>query len=406
MRAPFPFRMWRPIVGVLVAIALLYLGVNAKQAEASYAAIVVDQATGEVLHERNADDQNYPASLTKMMTLYMVFTAMKNGRLRLETPLRVSANAVKQPPSKLGFKAGETITVENAIQALVTKSANDVAVVVAEALAGSEKRFAEAMTKRAHKLGMKDTTFRNASGLPHRKQISSARDMARLAIALKRDFPVYYGYFATESFAFDGAVHKNHNKLLGVYDGVDGVKTGYTHSSGYNLVASAERDGRRLVAVVLGGDSARQRDSQVMRLLDSGFGLADAPTDLKVAKRSPPSDQTLSASKKSTKVARAAKGGKNAKGRYAIQVGAYGSKAAAQKAIKRVSSKISSLVAGTATDVSPIKVKRGKKLYRAAFAGLSKSNAVKACKQLDRAKIPCLVMAASKGGFIAASLTR
>jgi D-alanyl-D-alanine carboxypeptidase len=392
--------MWRPVVVALIALTLSYLGVSAKQAEAGYAAIVVDQATGEVLYERNADDQNYPASLTKMMTLYMVFSAMESGRLQLDTRLRVSANATKQPPSKLGFEAGETITVENAIRALVTKSANDVAVVVAEALAGSEKRFAEAMTKRAHKLDMKNTTFQNASGLPDRKQISSARDMARLAIALKRDFPVYYGYFATESFAFDGAVHKNHNKLLGRYDGVDGVKTGYTRSSGYNLVASAERNGRRLVAVVLGGDSARQRDMQVMRLLDSGFGLAAPPPDLKVADRSSPGGKVARASKKSAKAAR----GDGAGGRYTIQVGAYGSKAEAHKAIKRVSRKFSSLVAGTAPDVSPIKAKRGKKLYRAAFAGLSKTNAVKACKQLDRAKIPCLVLSAPKSTFTVASL--
>lgn len=391
---------------VVVMVAMLAVGAGANHARAGYAAIVVDQTTGEVIHERHADDQNYPASLTKMMTLYMAFSAIKNGRLKLDSSLAVSANASTQAPSKVGLKEGDTIRVEDAILALVTKSANDVAVVVAEALAGSEERFAEAMTKRARALGMTQTTFRNASGLPDSGQISSARDMARLAIALRRDFPSYYKYFSTASFDYNGLSFINHNKLLGRYDGVDGIKTGFTQASGFNLVASAERDGRRLVAVVMGGDTARQRDRQVMRLLDGAFGLAPMPRDLKVAERGP-AKSTASAERKAKSKQLAGKaldlepkpeaGAKRSSRKaYAIQVGAYDSKKAAHKALEKVSRKVSTLVDGAERGVSPIKMKRGKTLYRAAFSGLSKNDAYKACKQLSRTKVPCLVLAAGK----------
>ncbi len=390
----------------LVMLAMLAAGVRANRALAGYAAIVVDQTTGEVIHERFANERNYPASLTKMMTLYMVFTAIKNGRLKMDSPLGVSANANKQAPSKVGLKVGDTIKVEDAILALVTKSANDVAVVVAEALAGSEERFAEAMTKRAHALGMAQTTFRNASGLPDSGQISSARDMARLAIALRRDYPTYYKYFSTASFDYNGASFINHNKLLGRYDGVDGVKTGFTQASGFNLVASAERDGRRLVAVVMGGDTARQRDRQVMRLLDGAFGLAPMPRDLKVADRGP-AKATASVERKAKSKRLASKAldlapkqnagiKRSTRKAYVIQVGAYDSKGAAHKALEKVSTKVGSLIEGSERDVSKIKLKRGKTLYRATFSGLSKNVAYKACKQLSRTKVPCLVIATGK----------
>ncbi|MGH8611207.1 MAG: D-alanyl-D-alanine carboxypeptidase family protein [Gammaproteobacteria bacterium] len=238
---------------------------------AGHAAVVVDAQTGRVLREVNADKRNYPASLTKMMTLYLVFEALEDGRLLLEDRLRVSPHAASMVPTRLGLKTGQRIRVEDAILALVTRSANDAAVVLAEALGETEGQFARIMTGKAQWLGMRDTVFRNASGLPDKGQTSTARNMATLALALLRDFPQYYRYFSTRAFAYKGRRYHNHNALLRAYPGVDGIKTGYTRASGYNLVASATRDGQRLIAVVLGGKGARSRDRQTMQLLDQGF---------------------------------------------------------------------------------------------------------------------------------------
>ena len=414
-------RHWLTQGGIAFAalVVLLTAGFGMNHADAGYAAIVVDQATGEVVHERNADEQNYPASLTKMMTLYLVFSALKDGQLKLDTPLKVSAAAVEQPRSKIDLKKGETIKVEDAILALVTKSANDVAVVVAEALGGSEDRFALLMTQQARKLGIKQTTFRNASGLPDPAQVSSARDLARLAVALRRDHPKYYRYFSTESFDYNGLNFANHNKLLGRYSGADGIKTGFTQASGFNLVASAERSGRRLVAVVLGGDTAHQRDRQAMRLLDSAFSNQPMPRDLKVADRgpfkaaeraskrkvrqlaskaldlAPQGDEDAKRARDDDATTKTSRPSKENKKRFSIQVGAYDSHEAAKAALIKVSLKVGTLVEGSQTDVSPIKRKRGKILYRAAFSGLSKTDAHKACKALSRTKVPCMVMTMS-----------
>ncbi len=257
-----------------LAVFVLVLGAaHAAPAHANsrYAAIVLDYATGEVLHSRRADVALYPASLTKMMTLYMLFEALERGELRLGSRLEVSRRAAGMPASKLGLRSGSTITVEQAIDAIVVKSANDVAVVVAEALVGSEQRFAEAMTRRARAIGMRHTTFRNASGLPDRRQKSSAADMARLAHRLIHDHPRYYSYFSHRSFAFNGVNHRGHNRLLVSYAGMDGLKTGYTRASGFNLAATARRGGERVIVVVFGGRSARTRDQEVARLLDLGF---------------------------------------------------------------------------------------------------------------------------------------
>ena len=243
----------------------------AESAQARYASIVIDAETGEVLRSRNADIRRYPASLTKMMTLYLLFEAIDEGRLSLTSKLKVSKRAGGQPASKLGLRAGSAIRVEDAIKALAVKSANDIAVVVAEALGGTEVEFAKKMTAKARALGMSRTTFRNASGLPNRKQRSTARDMAQLARALMRDFPHRYHYFDDQRFRYSGRVHRTPNRLLDSYRGMDGIKTGYIRASGFNLVASAERDGRRVIAVVFGGKTARSRNSHMASLLDLGF---------------------------------------------------------------------------------------------------------------------------------------
>lgn len=273
-------RVQLAIFVVFAALAALSTG----KAWAKYASIVIDAETGEVLHEANADDRNYPASLTKMMTLYLAFEALEQGRLELTTRLPVSKHAASRPPSKLGLAPGETISVRDVILALITKSANDAAVVMAEGIAGSESAFAQRMTAKARELGMTNTTFRNASGLPHREQVTTARDLAKLSQALLKRFPKYYRYFSTEDFAYKGVVYHNHNRLMSRFEGMDGIKTGFIRASGFNLAASAMRDNRRLIGIVMGGQSARSRDIHMAELLENAFAGRSSLPPVMVAK--------------------------------------------------------------------------------------------------------------------------
>ena len=234
-----------------------------------YADIVVDDKSGFVLHEVSADEPRHPASLTKIMTLYLLFEQLEAGKLSLDTELPISTRAALQNPTKLGLKANQTIKVEDAIKGLVTKSANDAAVVVAEAIGGSEEDFAKLMTAKAGALGMLGTTYVNASGLPAEAQITTARDQAILGRAVQHRFPVYCQYFATPSFRYKGAEMRNHNNLLGQVKGVDGIKTGYTEASGYNLTSSVRRDEKHIVAVVLGGTSNGARDARMRQLIEA-----------------------------------------------------------------------------------------------------------------------------------------
>lgn len=243
-----------------------------------YAAMVVDAKTGRTLYAQNEDALRHPASITKVMTLYLLFEQLERGKVSLNTPLRVSVNASRQPPSKLGLDPGETIEVEDAIRALVTKSANDIAVVVAENLAGTEEAFAEQMTRKARAIGMSRTIYRNASGLPDAEQVTTARDLTVLARAIQERFPKYYRYFQTRIFEFAGAAHRNHNNLLGRVDGVDGIKTGFTHASGFNLMTNAKTADRHIVAIVLGGRSAASRDQAVAALVRANLPRAYAGT--------------------------------------------------------------------------------------------------------------------------------
>ncbi|MDD9878470.1 MAG: D-alanyl-D-alanine carboxypeptidase, partial [Magnetovibrio sp.] len=239
-----------------MVLGLLAIGLHSGPAQAGYASIVIDATTGRILHSTNADTRNYPASLTKTMTLFMVFEALESGRWTENTHLKVSARAARQPASRLGLKRGQTITVKDAILALVTKSANDVATVIAENMARTERDFALMMTAMARQIGMTRTTFRNASGLPHRGQMSTARDMARLAQVLLHRHAKYYRYFSTRHFRWGKRRMKNHNDLLVTYEGADGIKTGYIRASGYNLMASAKRGDTRLIGVIFGGNSS------------------------------------------------------------------------------------------------------------------------------------------------------
>ena len=234
-----------------------------------FASIVVDGNDGEVLHATNADAPRHPASLTKIMTLYLLFERLEAGKIRLDSQLKVSEHAAEQAPTKLGLRPGQTIAVDDAIKAVVTKSANDAAVTIAENLAGDEGEFARLMTQKARALGMSRTTYVNASGLPDDDQITTARDQALLGRAIQERFPRYYKYFSTPEFVYHGREMRNHNHLLGEVGGVDGIKTGYTRASGFNLVTSVHRDGRYIVAVALGGHSAGERDARMRELIST-----------------------------------------------------------------------------------------------------------------------------------------
>lgn len=252
---------------MILAVAAVTALSSAAARAGDYAGIVIDANSGKTLYEASADSARYPASLTKMMTLYMVFEAIDAGRIRKDTRVPFSAHAAAQPPTKIGVRAGNSVTVETIIYSLVTKSANDAAAAVGELLGGTESGFARQMTAKARQLGMANTTFRNASGLPDPNQRTTARDMAILGIALREHFPHHYDYFSTRSFTLGKSRMPNHNKLLGRVKGVDGIKTGYIRASGFNLVSSVKTDGRSIVAVVIGGNTGASRDAQMTKLI-------------------------------------------------------------------------------------------------------------------------------------------
>ena len=388
----------------------------AQPSEARYAAIVIDAKDGNILHSTNASTLNYPASLTKLMTLLMLFEALEQDKLEISTELVTSTRASKAKPSKLGLQPGDTITVRQAISALITKSANDVAVVVAEQLSGSIRSFARAMTRRARALGMKDTTFRNPHGLPNRGHLSTARDMALLSRILINQFPQYYNYFATRKFHFRGNSFKNHNKLLGHYEGADGIKTGYTSAAGYNLSASAERDGTRLIAVVFGGKTAKIRDNHVKKLLNKCFAKTAVSRKADILLTSSKTMYTNSAiffadphptqSSVATEARKLARQiAKDAelppflkpiaspapRGAWMIQIGAYFKIAPATKRAGKAAAQLSKF--GKNYDIAVMTAEReNRTLYRARLAGLSRKDAYDACRELKRHDFDCIPM--------------
>lgn len=262
---------WRAAIAVVLFATMIGAVAGTAQANSKFAAVAVDARTGKLLSSENADSIRHPASLTKMMTLYVLFQDLKSGKIKLDSPIRMSKRAASMAPSKLGVKAGTSITVETAIKALVVKSANDVASAVAENLGGTESEFARRMTRTARSIGMSKSTFANASGLPNAAQVTTARDMATLGLRLMRDFPQYYPYFRTQSFTHGGRTIRGHNRLLASYDGTDGIKTGYINASGFNLVSSVRRGDKRLVGVVLGGKTGASRDAYMKRMLTAHF---------------------------------------------------------------------------------------------------------------------------------------
>ena len=243
---------------------------------ARFSALVVDASNGHILYEKNANGSRYPASLTKMMTLYLTFDALKKGKLKMSDTLAVSEKAASQPQTNISLDAGDRLPVKTAIESLIVRSANDSSVVLAEALGGSTWNFALLMTQKARALGMKDTTFRNPNGLPDDQQVTTAYDMARLGIALRRDFPQYFPMFKIQSFSYDGVTYPGHNRVMARYAGADGIKTGYIRASGFNLVTSVRKDGYNLVAVIMGGSSSTARDNAMINMLDRTFAQLES----------------------------------------------------------------------------------------------------------------------------------
>jgi len=382
----------------------------AATAEAKFAAIVLDAESGQVLYQAAEDAPRYPASLTKVMTLMLLFDAIDQGRLRLTTRLPVSGNAAEQSPTKLGLYEGESITVQQAILGLVTKSANDAAVVIAEALGGSEDRFADMMTRKARRIGMNNTTFQNASGLPDPNQITTARDLAIMARTLIRQYPHYYGYFSTPSFTYENATHYNHNRWMTWYNGADGIKTGFTRASGYNLAASAVRGDKRLIGIVLGGPSGAARDQEMGRILDLGFQRANGWPTVQEASVSQPVSRpparsgapvalrgawpSLVASANAAPVAGAravAAKAPAAPETWGVQVGAFAQQAQARRAAGQAVSKSKGALDDGRVILVPVTVKK-QKMHRAQIMGLTESEARSSCKTLAREKIACFVV--------------
>jgi D-alanyl-D-alanine carboxypeptidase len=380
--------------------------------------IVIDVETGRVLSAVNADAITYPASLTKMMTLYLTFEALNAGRLRLDQYLLVSAEAASRAPTKLGLRPGESIAVQDLILGLVTRSANDAASALAEGLAGSEFAFAEQMTRKARQLGMTNTVYRNASGLPDPDQYTTARDEAQLALALYHDFPREYRYFATRVFYFRGSVIHNHNHLLDWYEGADGIKTGYIGASGFNLAASAVRNGHRLIGVIMGGPSAGTRDREMAALLDRGFEdvgagpavahrVAPAPTRVAEAEQSQPAlsrekpgilgkaASRLAAHLSPIGKAEAAPLPREqrtvpASERWSIQLGAFRAANAAEKAA-RVASSLPAAKGKPLQIVPPARAERDR-LYRARLLNFAPQEAWGVCVALRKKNIECSVV--------------
>ena len=422
------------IAGPVLTTADVALAAKKKATTPSIAAaIVVDMNSGSILQEQAADMPRHPASLTKMMTLYVLFGYLKAGKLTPSSDLTVTEHAATQAPTKLGLKPGATIKVNDAVKALVTQSANDAAVTVAENLAGTEENFAKLMTDTARQIGMRNTLFRNASGLPDDEQITTARDMAILSAHLIHDYPDYYTVFSTQYFTFNGRKYRNHNKLLLNYQGTDGIKTGYTRASGYNLAASVHRGEKHLIAVVLGGKTGSQRDAAMRALLERNFVAASTtkptaaqlvaslvtPAPLPAMKKPAYAMASVTpASAAATPIAAPAEGDISEPalplrasftssdplpkpsarkvqydGAYHVQVGAYMSQDEAENRLGMVQQRAMALLDGHLPFTASF-MKGDKEWYRARFAGFSKADAQAACAALKKMSLDCVVMSA------------
>ncbi len=435
------WRLASPAVLVLLTALILLASSAAWAIPKGNARIAVDAHTGEVLVARGSLTRWHPASLTKMMTLYLLFEAMEQGKVKLNDRIAISHRAARQPPSRLGIGAGGSIAVRDAIQILAVKSANDISVAVAEHLAGTEVKFAQRMNAKAKRLGMRRTNFRNASGLHHSQQVTTARDMAVLAVALMRDFPQYYKHFSQKQFRYGQRTYTNTNRMLGVYKGMDGLKTGYIYKAGFNLAASARHGDRRVIAVVMGANSSAQRTRIMQSVLDQAFDrlkqsrrqriTAALPVQLlapppvprsrpgakvivaQVTSPPPPSVITAVANpppmppervvadapvpmpapaawlSRHTTAAAAPRSG-----RYSVQIGAYRSKGEAQRHLVTVISRLPQQLGAPDPLVAHYQQRKGRTLYRARLVGYnSRDDAARTCNWLKNQQTDCLIVA-------------
>ncbi|MBQ8677331.1 MAG: D-alanyl-D-alanine carboxypeptidase [Alphaproteobacteria bacterium] len=371
----------------LFAVLLLWGG-SALGLPKTSSGIAIDIKTGEIISSENPDAIRYPASLTKLMTLYLTFEALEKGKLKMNTPLKVSKYAANREPSKLGVKPGQTISVETAIHAVIVKSANDCAVVLAEALAKNEAEFALKMTDKAHKLGMKHTVFKNASGLNNNAQVTTARDMAVLGAAMYKHFPKYYHLFSLQKFSYQGKNFYTHNHVLKRFKGSDGMKTGYLACAGYNIVTSAKRGEHRILAVAMGHKSIKERDDKVIAMMDKGLkkiALNDEQKAHKVmAKLDVP--KLISAEMKSTKEIKK----ELAKGEWGIQIGAFRNYAKARSyafSLKQKNPELKPYPIDVEAAQSDMAV-----VYRSKITNFSKKDAQELCDRLKKENKPCIVV--------------
>lgn len=359
------------------------------------ASIVVDVETGKTLSAQNSRELMYPASLTKVMTLYITFDALEKGLIKMDDKLPVSRRAMNASPSKLGLRAGTQITVENAVKALIVKSANDCAIVLAEALGHSEARFAQAMTDVAHELGMKDTTFKNASGLPNKDQKTTAKDMSILAGAMYYHFPQYYDMFSMRSFSYNNVTYRTHNHLLSRFEGTDGLKTGYTAAAGYNIVTSAERNGKRIIAVTMGHKTLRARDNFIAQQMDINLNklnkLAgvknrkDLLAEIEISRK--PDFNLVSTEKISAPKASSDERSEND---WGILIGSFSNYTKAQNHAKRIRER--EKLADKSIEVE-IEEVRAAIVYKSKIVGFSQEDANKFCNNLKKYKKSCSVVA-------------
>ena len=386
---------------LLVLSTALSAGAQAqtvKKPEGRYASIIVDADNLDVIHARQIDEIRYPASLTKVMTLYLTFDALNAGTLKLDSQLKVSRTAASVSPTKLGLRTGQTISVDDLINAVAVRSANDAAVVLAEHLSGSEDAFAFQMTAKARSLGMSKTTFKTANGLPHPEQVTTARDMAKLANAILVNHRRHYHYFGIESFRYNGRTYRNTNGLLHDREDVDGFKTGFTRASGYNLIVSAQRDGRRLIAVVLGGASGSSRNSHMSDLVERGFDVMGVKPQVITVAQTP--ENVKPAPKKTLQIIRL-RGPKTISNNvikastqttivdpWSVQLGLFADAQAAQAHLNSVT------LLPELSKAKPEVQKRGTQ-YVARMRHLSAQSARDACKALEKSRYGCLVIAPS-----------
>lgn len=400
-------------------------------ADPRYASYVLDATTGEVLHAQHADARRYPASLTKMMTLYLLFEALENGGVKMNTRMPVSAYAASQPQTNISLSTADKVPVETAIRALIIRSANDVSVVVAEYLGRTEAGFAAMMNAKARALGMRNTHFENPNGLPDAQQITTARDMAKLGIALYHDFPRYYPYFNDKQFSWKGVTYYTHNRVIGRFTGADGIKTGYTIASGFNLITSAERGGKRIMGVVLGGNTARWRDDRMIALLGESYrvlasrggktravvNVENLPIDLKAPVALAAANQRVAASAARPAMAEAenssmmtsalpenppfqiqvpddavrGQGDEAKEGDWGIQVGAFSDRTQAERAATQAYQIAQNTLKGSRIAVVGSATGVPARIHRARLENISEAQAKSACEMLISKNAPCFI---------------